>query len=599
MKSYSDFYKIPAILQAGAGVIGMIGGKWMFHVPYVITSSIAGMMLMMAWKNNKKRIEKEALMENIRKNDTFYISYEELKAKAYREPKEEKTKDKTGLAKDKGELKNEDTYIYMGRGFPWENKHAQRMYEFSKLAELTPLIAGDADAQDNNRAIHGIGLNEEGDVLIPVKQATRHKMVVGTTGCGKTRFLELDAVQSILRHETTIIMDMKGDNDLVDRIHDVCEKEGRTFRFFSTAHPKHSQTYNPLENYAAPEHLASRIRSIMSEQTEDFYRDTIWWAVNTVVNGSLVNGEKITLKTIHKYIFDDEDLLIDKLKEQQKRCDDSAKAVAIERALSALKNFMDQPEEYRKKLLTNLQPLTMSMTNGGIGEILSPDVSDISFKKAASKGEVVYFYLPAMLDALVAKNVGKLVLQDLLFYIGSVYAYENTKHADPINVYVDEFYNCIFPSFVDFLNKSRGANSRITLYMQSEKDMEAVIAPAMSKQIMSNTNMKFIMETPEIEMATAMSDLCGNTIIQQSMDTKSITPDVKEDGSLYGANYGERRMPLDGYLIQPTLFTKLPQGQGFLLSKTVVPTKVRIPLLSDPITRSFITEVNDNYRKGI
>lgn len=573
MKSYSNIYYKPAALQLIAGIILLAGGRTVFHVSYYWLIALAGLCFLLSWKNIKKGKEKKALMANLKTNDAFFVSYEDLK----------KYPDK----------------LYVGKGFPWENKHAQMMYELSTMPEMIPYIEGNADAQDNNRAIHGIGKQDEADVTIPLGNLSRHEIVAGTTGCGKTRKLELTAVQAVLRKEATIIIDMKGDNKLVDRISDVCKKEGRTFRLFSMAHPKHSETFNPLQDYSTPESLSSRIRSILPDSSEDFYRDAIWGIVNVVINASIVLGEKATLRKVYEYVFEDEKTLIRKMEEYIKSGDSERNKIAADSALKSLRQLAAEPEEFKKKLLTNLKPLILGMTNGGVGDILNPELADITFPKAISKGEVIYFYLPAMIDNVVAKNIGKLALQSLLFHIGATYAYRETSDSPAINVFVDEFYNCIFPGFVDLLNKSRGANTRVSLYMQTAKDMEAVITPAMAQQILANTNMKTAMEVPEIEIATMFSDLCGKVYIKQKMDTKGTTPDVKEDGNLFNVSMGERSIPKDVYLVEPTLLTKLPVGQSFMFSKSPVPIKLRHPLISDKITESLMDKINKSYAAGI
>ena len=76
-----------------------------------------------------------------------------------------------------------------------------------------------------------------------------HAEVVGSTGTGKSESVLLPLLaHDIKSGRGAIVIDGKGDLELLDRIHFVVKKTGRLsdFYFFSLAHPKKSHTYNPL-----------------------------------------------------------------------------------------------------------------------------------------------------------------------------------------------------------------------------------------------------------------------------------------------------------------------------------------------------------------
>ncbi|MCK7582151.1 MAG: type IV secretion system DNA-binding domain-containing protein [Chromatiales bacterium] len=49
---------------------------------------------------------------------------------------------------------------------------------------------------------------------MPVEHSAGHLLIVGTTGAGKTRLLDLLVTQAVLRGEAVVILDPKGDRDL-------------------------------------------------------------------------------------------------------------------------------------------------------------------------------------------------------------------------------------------------------------------------------------------------------------------------------------------------------------------------------------------------
>jgi len=266
----------------------------------------------------------------------------------------------------------------------------------------------------------------------------------------------------------------------------------------------------------------------------------------------------------------------------------------------SLSNLMEYPGDFFIKVRSNLAPVLSSLTYGEIGTLLSIIPSDITWEKTVNKNRVVYFYLGSMLDATVAKNVGRLALQDFLYYVGNIYAFQKDKDRRPINLFVDEFYNVMFDGYVDLLNKSRGAGVRVTLGMQTSKDIEAVVDRAKASQILANTNNKIFLRTPEKEIAELFQDLYGETIIKERMKTISYSPDSKEDGNLFGGSAGSRLINKPVPLVDKSHITSLPVGHAFMYTQGENPYKLRLPIINDKIEKSFMDEViSDDKRKVI
>ena len=491
---------------------------------------------------------------------------------------------------------------FIGKGFVWQNKHVQRMYDLSQQETLLKYF--DMSKTGGNPAIHGVGYSDEKTISLPNKVLALQTAVVGGTGSGKTRLLESLATQGILRKEPVIIFDPKGDNELVDRMYDVCRRTGREddFQFFSLAHPKYSLSYNPMDNFAKPTDLASRIRSIMEVGNDPFYADFVWNVILGVCKGLMSLGEAITLDNIDKYALGETKDLFKRVKQayDEVKNKDTEKNKMLEDAYKSLSNLMEYPGDFFIKVRSNLAPVLSSLTYGEIGTLLSSIPSDITWEKVINKNRVVYFYLGSMLDATVAKNVGRLALQDFLYYVGNIYAFQEDKDRRPINLFVDEFYNVMFDGYVDLLNKSRGAGVRATLGMQTSKDIEAVVDRAKASQILANTNNKIFLRTPEKEIAELFQDLYGETIIKERMKTISYSPDAKEDGILYGGSSGERLINKPVPLIDKSYITSLPVGHAFMYTQGENPYKLRLPIITDNIEKSFMKEViTDNKRKII
>lgn len=100
--------------------------------------------------------------------------------------------------------------FFMGFGFRWLPKHTRKLHQLMEVG-VRPAAFGHKGTPD----IHSV---EEQDAFKPLYFASEmlqgHTMLFGTTGSGKTRFFDLLVTQAILRHETVIIIDPKGDRSL-------------------------------------------------------------------------------------------------------------------------------------------------------------------------------------------------------------------------------------------------------------------------------------------------------------------------------------------------------------------------------------------------
>ncbi len=188
-----------------------------------------------------------------------------------------------------------------------------------------------------------------------------------------------------------------------------------------------------------------------------------------------------------------------------------------------------------------------------------------------------------------------MALQDLLYYLGTIYSFQENKNQTPINIFVDEFYNVMFSGYVDLLNKSRGAGARITIGMQTSKDIEAVADEKVAGQILANTNTKICLRIPEPTIAELFENLFPKTSIYDGMDTMSYNPDISDNGETFNTSAGVRRISKDMPLVDKSYITSLPIGQAFMYTQGEQPYKLRLPIIRDRIKYSFMKQVlNDS-----
>ncbi|EBR9207760.1 DUF853 family protein, partial [Salmonella enterica subsp. enterica serovar Heidelberg] len=177
-------------------------------------------------------------------------------------------------------IKDTPDDMWLGSGFLWENRHAQRVFEILKR-DWTSIVGRESTVKKVVRKIqgkkkelpigqpwiHGVEPKEE-KLMQPLKHTEGHSLIVGTTGSGKTRMFDILISQAILRGEAVIIIDPKGDKEMRDNARRACEAMGQPERFvsFHPAFPEESVRIDPLRNFTRVTEIASRLAALCHER---------------------------------------------------------------------------------------------------------------------------------------------------------------------------------------------------------------------------------------------------------------------------------------------------------------------------------------------
>lgn len=152
--------------------------------------------------------------------------------------------------KDSKSKKKPSDFYCLGFGFKWLPKHTRKL---DKLIAIG-LRSATLDKQ-GSPDIHGV---EENNACEPIFSATRtlvgHTLVLGTTGAGKTRTFDLLVSQAIMRGDSVIIIDPKGDDSLQQCILRAARTAGR----------------EPFENIYCLDIGRSLSSSLSSAKTQNF-----------------------------------------------------------------------------------------------------------------------------------------------------------------------------------------------------------------------------------------------------------------------------------------------------------------------------------------
>ncbi len=240
--------------------------------------------------------------------------------------------------------------LFLGKGFQWQAKHTQRLYEIKQRKGENFLKPGrfyqwarvfelkhehsakhqrfismlSSQSRFNpvrplppvggNPAIHGVEPNEK-DIFINLSERVGHTMILGTTRVGKTRLLELMISSDIRRNDSAVIVfDPKGDVDLLKRLCHEARKVGRgnDVLVFHLGHPAHSARYNPIGNFARITEVANRVANQLPSSGESAaFKEFAWRFVNIIANALAALGRRPNYRDLDKTILNCEPLLLD------------------------------------------------------------------------------------------------------------------------------------------------------------------------------------------------------------------------------------------------------------------------------------------------
>lgn len=556
-------------------------------------------------------------------------------------------------------------YLFIGKGFKWEQIHLQRIIlcrreEYKRFVEPTFLYKAARQWEQThetgfitsvinsnrwfnpvkplppvggNPFLHGVELNEV-DIMIPNVDRAGHTLVLGTTGVGKTRLLEVLVTQDIARGDVTIVIDPKGDSDLLMRMYIEALRNGRQDEFyvFHLGYPEISARYNAIGRFSRITEVAQRVSApLAGEGNSAAFKEFAWRFVNIVTKALIELGRRPDYIQINRYTNNMDLLFLEYAQHYFAKNDPSAwntisemagkvndknvslamrgrdklvvalyDYIAVKRihddVLEGLRSAIQYDKTYFDKIVASLMPFLEKLTTGKTAQLLAPNYLDINderpifdWEQIIRKKGIVYIGLDALSDAVVGSAVGNSMLADLVSIAGYIYKYgvddglpgENRSKVN-VCLHTDEVTEIMGDEFIPLVNKARGAGINVNAYTQTISDVEVKVGSlAKAGQVQGNFNniiMLRVRETKTAELITSQLpkvDIYKNTVVSGANDTPS--PDVATD---FTSSTQDRISTESISLLEPSELIQLPRGQAFVLTNGGVLYKVRIPLQS-------------------
>lgn len=447
-------------------------------------------------------------------------------------------------------------WLFLGRGFKWEPLHTQRLHQIRQIKNqrFTEPSNFYQKAREyvkknpktrlshilNNKSrlnpfkalpdvggkpfLHGLGVIDK-PVYIPQSIRGGHTFVLGTTGVGKTRLASILINQDIRSGSSVIVVDPKGDLDLVRDMYSACLASDRLddFRAVHLGFPEISATYNPLKNFDQITEVATRITNAIDAEGEGKQFAAFAWKYVDIVAKALASMNRaITYKNIAFFITRLDNLLMSYadivmptkdsnytigvahiIAEHDAKVDKNGnpyppmerKKAVLKYVASYIGAIIEQgrieefqgdllielfdaaslDKQYYDKITASVGPVLAEINGSNACDIFSSSSqdSDIELMDVIKNKKVLYIGLDSLTNEKVAQSVGKAFLSDLVSTAGKIYKEPDANYK--LNLHCDELSEIIQESFVKILNKARGAGFQVTAYAQTKQDLEVAL----------------------------------------------------------------------------------------------------------------------------
>ena len=580
------------------------------------------------------------------------------------------------------------SFLFLGRGFRWSQVHTERLYaardkraesyvlphplvqwvrqkeiaweNTSYLKKLVQWSAIDSSLNPlrppapvgGDPLIHGVSGGAETNVTMKLSERAGHMVVIARTRHGKTRLAEILITQDIHRNNNcVIVLDPKGDADLLKRIYVEAKRAGRRLIIFHLGHPEQSAQYNAIGSFSRVTEVATRIATqLPGEGDAAAFKEFAWLFINVIAVTLNALDEQPDYQKIRLYINDIDPLVIryamhwltlngkggwqDELKEVHDGINfksiprvDQGKdhnAIALVRYIKAnydsdqildgLMSMFRYDREYYQKITVAVKPFLEKLTTGKISKILSPTLNDTKDKdnierlewyQAIESDAIVYVGLDALTDPEIAEAFGEAMFSDLTSLSGFIYKSGIKKN---VVIHADEFSDLIGPQFKTLINKSGGAGYQLNLYTQTWSDPIAELgSEAQAGQIAGNIGTTIMMGVKEIRTCEMFTQQLPMVSVSEIMAVSGVTDDNSGQGVASFTSNNQDRVSISREpMISPADIVALPKGQAFALLNGSELWKIRIPMpsrvdddaLPDNLT-DMLTEMRNTYQPGV
>lgn len=460
---------------------------------------------------------------------------------------------------------------------PWRNRNLMQSALKPIPSAQDPLKA----FKDKSGLLLGYTTDKGEPIHIPDEFLTRHVLLTGQSGVGKTVLGSMLFQQQIARGGGLLFVDGKMNGEDLEKLYQMCKYCGRErdLLVINPGNPAMSNTYNPILQ-GDPDEIAARILSLIpsteSSAGADHYKQSSNQGITTLVAALQKAGLAFNFIDLCVLLMNPKAIT-----ELEIRLLNTAGHTNEARNLSL---FLDQfrvPVPNRPDLAPQVDTKKMKEIFGGIGgrlftfgtnkfgEVMNSYDPEVKMYDAILQNKIIYVMLPTLGKGPAAASLGKMVVGDLRTAISWIQSLPDEKKPKvPFMCFFDEAGSYVNEDWSRIFEQSRSARMFLFPAIQTLANFKA-ISDELSEMIVGNTWTKIFFKLGTQETAVEAAELIGYRmgIVKSLSDTTSsststpligVTPEGGI-GAATGLSEGEREQ--EEYRVHPDELKNLGAGE--------------------------------------
>lgn len=332
---------------------------------------------------------------------------------------------------------------------------------------------------DQSKVPIGISYLDNKPVFFETKNRTRHMMISGSTGQGKSSF-----AISLRRHDLKwkrpiIDIDPKGSSEDIDIIKEYCELYGRKddFIHFNIVDFANSHSYNPLSIGSVDERI-EKITTVLGLDNE-FYRGFASNIFSIIFQCFEALNQTPTMRDLCELLLDKNhiQLFFREILETK-----NGENIELKKQIKAFKDF-------DKEKILGIQAKISRLNSPSFSKLLNPSSDpskNLDLIDIVKNNKYAYFQLNIAQYKEVSTYLINLILYDLKIICGQIDGKKIELNSDFLPIYIDEYASFGNEDFPEFLRVARSGRVGITVMFQSYASLD-VITPVLKDEITTNT----------------------------------------------------------------------------------------------------------------
>ncbi len=390
---------------------------------------------------------------------------------------------------------------------------------------------------------------------IPDKFIRTHVLVVGVTGGGKTVTM-FNFIEHAIQNKTpAIIIDGKGNKNLIYSIKACAEHYKMPFKLFSLSSDIANEftisAYNPFSIGLETEHKEKLIELVRSESSSagaDYYKNIDAGLVQFVFALMRALNKKIDLFEFSKCLDAKKIHLMMLEVDTTENITESTKSNLVEQ----YKIYKDILEDAQ---LSGIKQVVNNFVYSQVGDLFkTSDKEHVInlYQDCIENNTVVLFSLSAGGFPELVRGLGELIIIDCNAIASKV---ENTLGSKPVAIVADEFTAISSKAIRQTLSRNRSAGMYCILGSQSMGVIESD-NKALAKDIEANHGLMIAHIQASSDDAEKIAGNLG------TIKAKQVTAQIGETGSTGTGSFRETRE----FLVHPDEIKRLKNGEAFVYS---------------------------------